>query len=195
MARKKTTKKVVKKVTKKRVTKKRVTKKPKVIKKPAWRLKAEDTIKETGAKPYNAAIMNGATHEDATTFAAIEQYKHLATMTYHDIAEQEGATPRKIIRHLIQRSGINNREDGAREVKGNDNDFVEVPSDRIQLAYLKELNGIMDLDADREDNNPNAQKNRPFDILISLPEGSNYVQRDVELIIKGHKPDDNNGKS
>jgi hypothetical protein len=169
--------------------KKKPIKKKEVISVPGWRLKAEDTIKETGAKPYNAAILGGATHEEALTFAGIERYKYLATLTYSDIAEQEGATPRKIIRHLIQRSGINNREEGAREIKGNDDSFVEVPSDKIQLAYLKELNGIMELGAKEGETDPNAQKNRPFDIMISIPEGSKYVQRDIELIIKGKKND------
>jgi len=190
----KTAKKVVKKVVKKR--KKRPAKKVEVVKKPAWRLKAEDTISETGAKPYNAAIINGATHTEATVFAAIEEYKHLSTLTYGDVAEQEGATPRQIIRHLIKRSGINNREEGAQEIKGSDDSFVEVPSDKVQLAYLKELNGIMDLDERGAEQDPNAQKNRPFDIGIILPEGSKYVERDIELVIKGNKPDvSSDGKS
>lgn len=175
--------------------KKKPKKKIVVVTKPEWRLKAEDTVNETGAKPYNAALMNGATHAEAVVFAAIEEYKHLSTLTYADLAEQEGATPRKIIRHLIKRSGIDNREEGAQEIKGTDDSFVEVPSDKVQLAYLKELNGIMDLDDKGALEDQNAQKNRPFDIGIVLPEGSKYVERDIELIIKGKKSDDSDGKS
>jgi len=174
--------------------KKKPKKKIVVVTKPKWRLKAEDTVNETGAKPYNAALMNGATHAEAVVFAAIEEYKHLSTLTYADLAEQEGATPRKIIRHLIKRSGIDNREEGAQEIKGTDDSFVEVPSDKVQLAYLKELNGIMELDSKTDDSQID-QKNRPFDIGIVLPEGSKYVERDIELIIKGKKSDDSDGKS
>jgi len=157
------------------------------IKRPAYALKADDIMKKTGATPYNAAIMAGARHIQAETYAGMERYKHLTQMTYRDIAEQEGATARTIIKDLIKRSGINDREEGCKLIKGTDDSFVEAPDDRGQLMYLKELVEICELKKSEAESDPNAQKNRPFDILIKVDGGSSIVQRDVEVIIKGDK--------
>ena len=130
----------------------------------------------------------------------------MATLTHRDIAELEGATPRQIIRHLITRSGLKGREQGATRIvsasvqyagedaSSKETDWIDVPDDKTQLNYLKELTSVMDLGKDKAEDNAGDQKNRPFDIIIKVPESSKYIQRDVEVIIKGHKTDDSNGQ-
>jgi len=164
-------------------------KKPKE-KKPRWELQAAELVAQTGMSPYNAALKLGRKHAEAELFAGLEVYKHLTGLTYRDIAEQEGATPRVVIRHLIERSGIMDREQGAKKIVGTEDNFVEAPDDRIQLAYLRELNQICEFTKKDNEHDPNAAINRPFDIHISVyGEGEKEYSPEVKLSIRGKEVD------
>ena len=156
-------------------------------KRPAYQLKAEDIMKEKGVTPYNAAIMAGAKHQQAELFAGLERYRALTQMKYSDIAEIHGGSVVQIIKNLIQRSGINDREEGAQLIKGTDDSFVEAPDDKAQLLYLKELIELCELKKNKDDRDAGEDKNRPFDIVIRVPPGTKKLDRDVEVIIKGNK--------
>lgn len=124
---------------------------------------------EHGMRPYNAAIKAGYGYKVAIQMAGEAILERLNYETLTDIAEQEGLTPRALIRHLIERAGILDRERGAKKIVGTENDFVEAPDDKCQLDYLKELMSLTGykkalLAEERED----TDKPQVFDIRINV---------------------------
>lgn len=122
-----------------------------------------------GMKPYNAAIKAGYGHTAAIQMTGEAILERLQYETLTDIAEQEGMTPRALIKHLIERAGLLDRERGAKKIVGTENDFIEAPDDKCQLDYLKELLSLTGykkgglIDEKEDDSKPQV-----FDIRINV---------------------------
>jgi len=106
---------------------------------------AEALAFEKGITPYNAAIVLGMTSAEALKFSEIFVKKAIMPNTPIDIAERMMITPRDLILHLAQRSGLKGTEGSAKRIvsmvvnQDKAADFVEVEDHRTQLSYLQEL--------------------------------------------------------
>jgi len=65
---------------------------------------------------------------------------------------------------------------GAKRIVGTEDNFVEAPDDRTQLAYWKELRDLCSIA--RTENGVDDDGNRPFDIRITV-EGKDRVNINV----------------
>lgn len=163
-----------------------------MAKKPAKNSKAEKEYalyrsKEYGLSPYNAAIKAGFSVQKALILQEKANAEKVFTESFRDIAEQEGATPRTIVRHLIKMAGLNDREEGAKQIKGTDDSFVEAPCDKTQLLYLRELISFCDLGAAAKMLNEDGTEEGAGDVFNISIKVLNVTTEQKEKIVNGEK--------
>ena len=88
--------------------------------------------RSVGMKPMNAALKAGYSQGQAEMLVGSEEAKRLFDLEPIDIAEQQGFTVTKLIKHLIKESGVITKpKDG------------EVVDRRVNLSYLQELLAVL----------------------------------------------------
>jgi len=134
---------------------------------------------EFGMQPYNAAIKAGYNDQFAKALQTRLGNKAIFGYTYAGIAEQEGWTPRKSLRKMIEKAGhvkgilpvqrvISSHTNGKADSKTND--FIEVPDEDLILKYENKLWEITGLKVG--DDEINTNKNKPsFNLIINLNSG------------------------
>jgi len=132
--------------------------------------------KEYGMTPYNAAISAGCSEKVAQAIAEIYIAQKMLGYTMVDIAEQEQATGRRLIRWLSEKAGIVDGIPGASRVisvinygegndkaKSTDKEFIDVPDYDVQFKCIHELLEIHKADPARGGGGP-----RSFSIEINI---------------------------